>query len=423
MNEAYFTEEQVYGPREAQFVAIDGHLFAAHDLVDAIHGRDFTPMLHPMEIDLHEMEYGDTDRALRIEQGIKAEKLKQLVQRHLSTVDGKLPNSAALLMALEETDGLRFNTITEMLAHCVDASHENAAAIRTAMQKTNVITKDTLDASGRMDVQAYDPSELQSILGDGSRSGLWAEVPGVIIERALLNQAPIDDDYLTLLGTEGETPESNKGPETENPAWVMILGGGGISGICAVQAWATHDPYMIVISGFTGLVSLGAGIGHLVQQNIPERTAIRMSSIPLLNPVSSMSMQGGEKMRQYRELFEITEERLEEMEKTGLGRLSILVMKEIVREKIGDPNMDHASLHILRQWILFLNDPQHTDMKEAFNIYCKETHARFHTAEDAQHVLHRFTEAMEWRDVCEAVPAQEEPANDRKWLGQLKQRA
>ncbi len=360
-------------PKYYRFVAIAGDLFEIDDIIDALHGRNFTATLHPFDI----QELGEgakSPRAVRIAQGRKKAALERIVAQSTDGFRDNLPNRAAILMALERDGALRFNSMTEFIAQFAQLTPVDARSVASAVKEVRGkdglrVLDETQPLGGRFSEPTghsfFNGRHIQSALGEGWIGGIWASVNTAIVERAMTGQEFTEDDWLQMFSGDIERHGVTRSTFSLNNLSLKerleeygmrgFVGGAGLSMVTFFGGAMTGEPLaMVVPAGFMAL-SIGSAIATKVVQTTPDSWLIWLASQAAAVRVttgftSASKRRAAEMIPEYKKLFKITKARIEELKKTPSGRVSILVIQEILGQEGGVFPEDEEILEMLLDW-------------------------------------------------------------------------
>lgn len=375
----------VDSPKEPRFVAIAGDLYEIDDIINALHGRNFTATLHTF--DLQELGQGAGDsRILGITQRQKTAALRRIVAQSTDGLRDNLPNRAAILMALEENGALRFNSITEFIAKFAQLTPADASSVAAAVNEVRGEGIRVLDGSQPLGGKFSRPTghsltgagDIQSVLGEGWIGGVWAQVNTSIIERALTGQSFTKDDWLQMFSGDTFRNESSSGDtmtlkdRAEEATMRGFMGGAVLTVTSVFGAMVVGEPLAIVpAAGFIAL-TMGSAVATKIIQSTPDAWLVwlagQASAISHSTGFSSASSRrASEAIPRYQKLFEMTKARIEELKKTPSGRVGLLLIQEILGQEGSVFTRDEEVLEMLRDWGNALQ--RNVDLAEEFNDF------------------------------------------------------
>ncbi len=415
-------------PKEPRFVAIAGDLYEIDDIIDALHGRDFTATLN--EYDIRELGDSAGDlKALAVAQRQKTAALRRIVARSTDGLHDNLPNRAAILMALEKDHALRFSNITEFIARFAQLTPTDARCVANAVSEVHGkvrVLDGTQPLGGRFSQPTghafFEGRYLQSALGEGWIGGVWAEVTVAMIERALTDQNFTDDEWLQMFSGDTRYGEARGNTMSlkerlEDYASRAYVGGSALTALSTFGAMAVGEPAAIIVPAGFMAATIGSMVANVVIKNTPDTwlvsLAAQAATIHRSTRLSSASArQAGEMIPRYKELFKLTKARIEELKKTPAGRIAILLIQEVIGQEGGAFPKDEPLLELLNEWVSALQRSE--ALSARFNDFFEGYPAEaFLTAHDARE---RFIEFNRAQEEAKKAPAETAQVDSRKLL-------
>lgn len=412
-------------PKAPRFVAIAGDLYEIDDIIDALHGRNFKATLHTF--DLQELGEGAGDpRAIRIAQGRKKAALERIVAQSTDGLRDNLPNRAAILMALEKDGSLRFNDITEFIAKFAQLTPADASSVAAAVNEVHGEGLRVLDGTqplgGRFSKPTghsfYNGRYIQSALGEGWTGGEWARVNTAMVERAMTGQSFTDDDWLQMFSGDTFRNDASRGDtmslkeRLEEYAMRGFTGGAVLTTASVFGVMAIGEPIAVIAPAGLLVLTMGSAVATKVIQSTPDSwlvwLAAQAASVRVSTSFTTASKRrAAEMIPQYKNLFEMTKARIEELKKTPSGQVALLVIQEILGQEGGVFTRDEGILKMLLEWsnALQRSSALANRFNDFFEGYPPEA---FSSSEDAKQRFIEFNAAKESRPKA----AEKEPVKE-----------
>lgn len=375
--EDVLTEEELSA--SSRIVAVGSVAVSVDNLLDAIHGREFFPVLTAAEImHIAESEGAERQGTLldrynlerwgilpNIKRNIEAARRKkyQAIRRLIaeSTVDYTslhLPNKDAIMLALSENDMPHIADVTEFLGKIVQLTRPDVVAAEGAQQE--MMTTDTLasrnidSASARRIRERWSGPEVREFAEAlGIDEFELYEMPEALLERAI-NRHKLNADDITQIRHTGATAnEKNELPVVVESA---VFTGGAVTTVgtfaasmVLTGAFGVHT-FNPVVVGLIG-VSL-AGIGVSMSAALLDRFANQPLTRLTRNFVSRRKSKKYEARLQ--EQFSTLQEKVAQLQNSGIGNLQLRLMEERVKARTGMGN-EHTprQAQLLKKWIQY----------------------------------------------------------------------
>ena len=385
-------------PKDLRFVAIQGSLYEVDDIIAALHGREFLATLDQFDLrDMGNARYHAAARKIVRESKTKA--LKKLVADSTDGLKDNLPNRDAILMALDKSGGLGYNSMTKFMAQFAQLTSKDASHVKAAVAEVRGKGNRVFDSSSPLggpssEIMPYSlrSASRQDILGvlhDGKKELPWNHVTTVMIERAILGQGFSPDEWLQMSAGDSSRqkriasgyPTDLRTRLTDVTTRAYVAGAIG-SAVLIFPAALTGIPELVILPLSAIAFTLSSAAATIAGNKMPSEWLTSMADTAnriVVRGATALGAAGvtrstgqrrlGEVQGEYEELFEMTKTRVAELRATGTGRLGLLLIREIIGQAGKSLSKDQSILERLQKWVSHLR--KNPGIAQTFNKFCE----------------------------------------------------
>lgn len=374
----------------SRIVTVGSVTVSVENLLDAIHGREFFPILTAAEIMLvSENEGADRHdqwgpaylrRSGKIQDIKKAlEKSREQKRAHIqaliseSTVDYEsvnLPSREAIMLALSENEMRHVGSVTEFLGTVVQLTQTDVGHAEYAQQE--MMTTDTL-ASRNIDHRSSrsirETWSNREIVEFAERLDLepekLLEMPEALLERAINRHKLDESDITQIRHASANANKLNELPVVVESAvltagFITTAGTFGATLVATSVFGASVTGPVVNALLATSLSGIGIGIGAGLLGRFANEPLTRIAR----KFVSARRIKQYEK--QLSSEFSQLQQKVQELQSSGLGNLQLRLLEEMIKMRTGThTEKTAADVELLRKWIVFFQDnPQEAQRLE-----------------------------------------------------------
>jgi len=392
----YLEDIEIHGTEP--FVTIGQLNIGVHNIIDAIHGREFVALLSPSEIAAigkpdgyspgndsviyYQREAKNVERRFLSARKDKKRDIERLVATYADVLSIHLPRAEHILLALDPQERHYASGLLEFISSFADTSPEAAKSALDAIDEVDPDTPRSLrldQSTAKHKVERLRcKQELAELLEVAPEQ--LDQMPVALVQKVLLRHPFTIEDARQLAAYLPQVEASILPGDIEESAMfaapVAFFGGLGVTlvlgpgNLIAIPVMLTA---MATTVGLWGVAGLRALSGRTPISNLVRKLMTRRNVNKLTN--------------QWMDSKNATEDRVNQLANSAFGRLKLRLAQELVGQEVQTSKLDTETIELLRTYVPALEEQ--TEARAQFEVFM-QTQTEYTTEGDIQKLFEHF---------------------------------